>query len=508
MYFYDKFKKSDMVKLELFDLIHSMTMSEKRYFKIFSSKHVIGDKNDYVQLFDTIDKMEFYDEEILIKKPFVKNLSAEKNYLHKLILKSLNAFHLDLNSKTKIYSLLQSIEILYHKGLYSQAEKLCRKVLVIAKEKELFAHILSINEILIELLSKQFKYQEVIELIEDSKVFHGKLSNFRDIQSHTMKAYHEQWNLGYARTDEEGQILKSYVDHKEINNPKFPQSKRAEMYLLGLNLTYAFFINDLDKMISLSVKMNDLYEENIALIEFSTIGYIASLYNTANAYLKNKDFSKALEITEKLEKLKTEFGIANSHNLGARVFFYSTNLKLDIYLKMDDFAAAKYLVDDLNQDFIKFKNNIATVHLYEFYFLMSKYYFVIADYRAALRYSNNVINDSSITVRKDLLSVIRLLNLLIHYELKNDFTIEYLTKNTFNYFKSKKRLFKVENELIKFISGRNKDTNNEVLKADLEQLQHAMQSHKKDPNEQIPFSYFDFEYWAISKLTKKALRDF
>jgi hypothetical protein len=175
---------------------------------------------------------------------------------------------------------------------------------------------------------------------------------------------------------------------------------------------------------------------------------------------------------------------------------------------MDDFASAKYLVDDLNEDFIKFKNNIATVHLYEFYFLMSKYYFVIADYRAALRYSNNVINDSSITVRKDLLSVIRLLNLLIHYELKNDFTIEYLTKNTFNYFKSKKRLFKVENELIKFISGRNKDTNNEVLKADLEQLQHAMQMHKKDPNEQIPFNYFDFEYWAISKLTKKALRDF
>ena len=497
-----------MVKLELFELIHAMTMSEKRYFKIFSSKHVIGGKNDYVQLFDALDKMEEYDETLLKDKSYVKNLSAEKNYLYKLVLKSLTAFHLELNSKTQIYNQLQSIEILYHKGLYSQAEKLCRKVLVIAKEKELFAHILSINEIIIELLSKQFKYQEVIDLIDESKVFHSKLTNFRDIQSHTMMAYQEQWNLGYARTDEEGQILKSYIDHKEINNPNYPQSKRAEMYLLGLNLTYAFFINKLDKMISLSVKMNTLYEENIALIEFSTIGYIASLYNTANAYLKNKDFTKALETTEKLEKLTSEFGIANSHNLGARVFFYSVNLKLDIYLKTDDFDAAKYLVEELDQEFNKFKKNIASVHLYEFYFLMSKYYFVIADYRAALRYSNYVINDSSISVRKDLLSVIRLLNLLIHYELKNDFTIEYLTKNTFNYFKSKKRLFKVESELIKFITGRNKDSNNEVLKTDLIQLQNAMKEHKKDPNEQIPFSYFDFEYWAISKLTKKALKDF
>lgn len=508
MYFYMKFKKSDMVKLELFDLIHSMTMSEKRYFKIFSSKHVIGDKNDYVELFDAIDKMETYNEELLSKKSFVKNLSAEKNYLHKLVLKSLNAFHLDLNSKTKIYSYLQSIEILYHKGLYVQAEKICKKALIIAKEKELFTHTLSINEILIELLSKQFKYQEVIDLIEDSKFYNNKLSNFRVIQSHTMKAYHEQWNLGYARTDEEEQILKSYIDHKEINNPNYPKSKRAEMYLLGLNLTYAFFISDLKKMISLSVEMNNLYEKNEALIEFSTIGYIASLYNTATAYLKNKEYKKALDTIVKLDHLKTKFGINNSLNLGARVFFYATNVKLDIYLKSDQFEKAKQLINQIDNEFKIFEKYIGKVHLYEFYFLISKYYFVVADYRKSLRYSNMVLNDSSFDVRKDLLSVIKLLNLLIHYELKNDFTIEYLTKNTFNYFKSKKRLFKVENELIKFISGRNKDTHNEFLKTDLIQLQESMKKHKTDPNEQIPFGYFDFEYWAISKLTKKPLKDF
>jgi hypothetical protein len=46
------------------------------------------------------------------------------------------------------------------------------------------------------------------------------------------------------------------------------------------------------------------------------------------------------------------------------------------------------------------------------------------------------------------------------------------------------------------------------LTADLVQLQEAMKNHKKDPNELIPFDYFDFEYWAISKLTKKPLKDF
>lgn len=497
-----------MIKTELFDLIHSMNMSEKRYFKIFSSKHVIGGKNEYVKLFDAIDKMSVYDENELIGKSFVKNLSAEKNYLQRLVLKSLNAFHLELNSKTKIYSYLQSVEILYHKGLYHQAEKICIKALELAIEKELFAHIQSIHEILIELFSKQFKYAEAIDLIEYSTTHFDMLQNFKEVQLITMKAYKDQWDYGFARTNEESEILTPYVTNKKINNPDFPLSKRAEMYVLGLNLTHAFFVNDIEKMTHYSLKMNDLYEENTALIEFSTIGYIASLYNTSFAYLKSKDYSKALEVTSKLEALKHHYGITNSLNMSARLFFYNVNLKLDIYLKLDDFEAAKNLIEDVATDFNKYKGYIATVHLYEYYFLMSKYYFVVANYRLALRYSNFILNDTSFTVRKDLLSVVRLLNLLIHYELKNDFTIDYLTKNTFNYFKSKKRLFKVENELIKFITGRNKDTQNEVLTADLVQLQEAMKNHKKDPNELIPFDYFDFEYWAISKLTKKPLKDF
>ena len=94
-----------MVKYALFELVQSMTMSEKRYFKIYSSKHVIGQSNDYVLLFDFIDKSIYYEEDELLRQSFVKNLSAEKNYLYNLVLKSLNAFHASLNSKTKIYQL-------------------------------------------------------------------------------------------------------------------------------------------------------------------------------------------------------------------------------------------------------------------------------------------------------------------------------------------------------------------------------------------------------------------
>ena len=59
---------STKVKESLFELIRSLTKSEKRYFKLLASRHTIGDENNYVRLFDAIDRQEEYDEESLFKE--------------------------------------------------------------------------------------------------------------------------------------------------------------------------------------------------------------------------------------------------------------------------------------------------------------------------------------------------------------------------------------------------------------------------------------------------------
>ena len=54
---------STKVKEGLFELIKSLSKSEKRYFKLISSRHTIGDENNYVRLFDYIAKQDEYNEE-------------------------------------------------------------------------------------------------------------------------------------------------------------------------------------------------------------------------------------------------------------------------------------------------------------------------------------------------------------------------------------------------------------------------------------------------------------
>ncbi|MCX6295463.1 MAG: hypothetical protein NTX97_05260, partial [Bacteroidetes bacterium] len=118
-------------------------MSEKRYFKIFSERHTIGSQNKYVLLFDQLDRSDTEDDKAYVlnlKKSGVNAdfISADKNYLYQLILKCLNDFH---NAKTYnlvIKEALISIEILFHKGLYSECLKLISKTEVIANECENF----------------------------------------------------------------------------------------------------------------------------------------------------------------------------------------------------------------------------------------------------------------------------------------------------------------------------------------------------------------------------------
>ena len=62
-----------------------MSKAEKRYFKLYSSRHTLGEKNNYSILFDAIDKQEEYDEGKLMKKfkgeAFTNRFSISKRRL-------------------------------------------------------------------------------------------------------------------------------------------------------------------------------------------------------------------------------------------------------------------------------------------------------------------------------------------------------------------------------------------------------------------------------------------
>ena len=109
----------------LFSLIKSLSKSEKRYFKLFAGFQ--GKGHNYMALFNSIDQMEAYDEKFIRKKfsgdPLLRQLHVTKNYLSKLILKSLKGYHMNESLNAKLKSLLLDVEILFRRDLLDQCYK-------------------------------------------------------------------------------------------------------------------------------------------------------------------------------------------------------------------------------------------------------------------------------------------------------------------------------------------------------------------------------------------------
>ena len=134
---------------DLFQLIKSLTQSEKRFFKVYASLHHIkGDDNKYFKLFNAIDKQKIYDEELIRKQfgneKFLKQLFVVKNYLYHTILKSLRVYNSEKTKQSELIDLLKDIQTLYDKSLYKQCRKFVDKAKKIAYEYEMQAQILAV----------------------------------------------------------------------------------------------------------------------------------------------------------------------------------------------------------------------------------------------------------------------------------------------------------------------------------------------------------------------------
>ena len=111
-------------KDNLFTLIKSLSKSEKRHFKIYVSRQR-GSRN-YLKLFDAIEAQKYYSEPLIKSKfsneSFINQLHVTKNYLYKLILKSLRNYHSGLSKDSELKNMLLNAEILYSKEKFSLCE--------------------------------------------------------------------------------------------------------------------------------------------------------------------------------------------------------------------------------------------------------------------------------------------------------------------------------------------------------------------------------------------------
>ena len=124
----------------VFQLIKSLTQSEKRHFRLFTNRQGSTEGLKFLQLFDALDAQEHYAEErVLSQVPALKRaqLANLKANLYRQLLASLRIYHAGQNLDIQLHEQLDYARVLYNKGFYQQALRMLARVKLAAQQAEL-----------------------------------------------------------------------------------------------------------------------------------------------------------------------------------------------------------------------------------------------------------------------------------------------------------------------------------------------------------------------------------
>ncbi len=485
---------------DLFDLIKTLTKTEKIYFK--RSAYDTGESKTYIKLFDEMDKQKVYDEKKLKEKfRHVNQFSVLKNQLYETILKSLGRLAESENFTYRLSAVIKQSDQLYNKGLYRQSEKLLAKAKDAAYRSEDFIALLHIFAIERKLIIKQLIRDEkrINELRNEEIKILSLLRNLSENNELYTKTYLYLLMYGYIRNkkDEASFIKNTFVkDYKSLI--KNVHSKRAKQFLLETFHLYHTSKFDTDKAMMYNRASLKLMEDNPPLLKANVERYLATFQNYVLQYFYKGDFKNMEIAADRLKAFLNETSIhiprlarINSQGKLYDIMLSAYHTSCMFEKAIDVLNEAEKLVEDNYSVIDKSVKNVT--------FQMGTFiYFTVEDYDNALRLSNKLLNDPDSQKFLEVYCFILLLKLLIHFELGNFDLIDYISKSTKRYLSKSEKLFKIEKIMLAFFVKIIKSDEKEILGL-YKELQKDLINLKNDLDEG-KFVCYDFLSWCESKI--------
>lgn len=499
----------------LFVLIKSLSKPEKRYFKLFSSRHISAAKNSYQSLFDAIDKQDEYDEEALLKKfknkALTNRFSVTKNRLYNSIMRSLDAYHSNSSVDAELRRLLHSAEILYKKSLYEQSNKMLKSAKRLAYHHEK-------NTILIEVLNwekmllEKDNYEDVSAddidkiLKEDQRI--AKLiavyNEFWNVKSHLFNVL---FRKGKARSEAELTKFKTLIDHTLLNRDDSELFSQTRYLYYHIYSAFYFGTGDYQRCYEYLKKNIALIEKNYPLFQEEPNTYVSVLTNAIYVGTQLKKFDEAFDYLQKLRTVPEQLVINSNENLDIRLFNSAYSIELTLYAQTGQFEKGLSIVCDVEKGLKKYGSKLSSVRKASFYFSIAILYFGAGKHAQALKWINELMNEVNIDQSEDIHCFAQLLNLIIHLELGNKDLIPYTLKSTSRYLETRNRVYKFETAMLRFIGDALRADNEEEVQETYQRLADVLKPLQNDPFESTALEHFDFISWAESKIQQRPFVD-
>lgn len=197
----------------------------------------------------------------------------------------------------------------------------------------------------------------------------------------------------------------------------------------------------------------------------------------------------------------------NSVDISVRIFGNVSSQELILLHSKGEFQKCVDMIPTIEKEQMAYGEKISKEMELVLTYNKAYSYFGIGEYKKALHYLNEVLNDNEQNLRQDIYSFARLFNLVIHYELENYDFLDYVVKSTNRYLSKHERDYQIENTCIKHIRKLAK-THASVNQLEIfEKMNEEITDLLKDHNERAILEYFDVSAWIYSKLKKVSFAD-
>ena len=484
----------------MFYLIKSLNKNEKGYIKKTAFKQGVEGSN-FIKLFNAIDRQTAYDEKKLLKKEkYIKQLPRLKNYLYERILVSLEFYHSGNNKEIQLRHLLNRVQLLFDKGFYDQCKKLLNKAKETAILFERFCQLLEILEWERLLTIEKLAVNDLEQLSQLEMKVLAQLENIG-----FYKSAYDRVSLLYTKTilirnDRENWQFKKIISGKYFENEKNATSITAKILLFKTIGKYLSALDDKKNYLHYARKAVELMEHNPEYTNQNVLQYIKVLNNLIVTLGENKKIEERWKAVQKLKNIPEDYPSANNEKIRSIIFMRSLIRDFYFFQSAGEFDKSFQLVSSIEEGLQRYHHLISTTHTLMFYYSISYSCFIEGKYKKSLDWINKIINAKLSVETIAFHNYSRILNMIIHYELKNFDLLEYLIRSTRKFLGKQQKLYGIEQAFIvcmeKIILHRSSDLEERLIFQDFRNYLDRM----KDPLEKNILEYFDFPAWIESKI--------
>ncbi|MCC6723754.1 MAG: hypothetical protein IT258_04545 [Saprospiraceae bacterium] len=484
----------------LYDLIKSLTSAERRYFKLYvSSKDATSNK--YVQLFDAIVVSEQFDDEQLARMVYGKQpvetrkYSELKSYLYELVIRSLQSFDEKSSVDYRLKNQLMGVRALFKRSHFEDCKAILAKVKKTAAEHEEFNVIIEVlnweKRIAYTQHDINFLATELERIAKEEQACLDKLSNisaYRNIFFRFLVSIRRDVSRSKAQLE----VFNSLMEHPLMKDESQALSYTAKVIYYRILSIYYFSTSSFESFYTSSNTLLALMESNQFMLQEGVSEYISALNNhiiSCGRLIKMDEVRQALD---KLLKIKP---ITIEDEATINRLYYMNKFRLCISTgEFEEGARELKKHQKIIGQYEKEQYVKSTFYLQ--YFCIN---FGIGNFDEALNSLNDWLKLSESMERKDLQSLARILNLIIHYELGNTMLLDSLLRSTYRYLNKANRLSEFERKMINFIREAGKPHSKREMQQILETLKQDFEDLSRQPSYGV-FELFDIISWLESKI--------